>query len=467
MTWTSEVNGISEILFAKTSDGGITFDDIQTLSDDGGAHFAFLSDIAVSGDNVYIVWTDVTDTSDILFIKSTNGGDSFTQPIKLNDGEEPSARFPRIAVTGANVYVAWQDFTCCPSRIDSDIFFAASTDDGTTFSNPQNVSNNAGTLSFIPAIAASGANVHIVWRDADTDIQNSKIFYVKSSNAGASFSSPVTLANPESLISDIKAFEDKVYIVYSQSQVVDGNQVRDIFFIKSTDNGSTFSSPINLSLVTEVPNPNPTLIGSSTNSHIDISGDNLAITWDERVSPSNPHSEIFFVGSTDAGSTFTEPMSISGSLVAGSTLSDVTISGTNVYSTWSTLEEHFNVYFAAGIITPSSTPEEGIENLIDTISNMNLKTSIKTSLNGPLHSAIKLLTDNNPSNDNDVCDKLDAFLAQVNAKEANGQLTTQQAADLRHQATAIEDNLGCSSQTPVVSRSLEADKPSDAFVLPF
>ena len=82
----------------------------------------------------------------------------------------------------------------------------------------------------------------------------------------------------------------------------------------------------------------------------------------------------------------------------------------------------------AGIITPSVTPEEGIEELIDTINNMNLKKSIKTSLNGPLHNAIKLLTDNNPSNDNDVCNKLDSFLAQVNAKEANGQLTTQQAA---------------------------------------
>ena len=86
MTWTSEVNGISKILFAKTSNGGISFDGIKTLSDDGGAHFAFLSDIAVSGNNVYVVWTDVTDTSDILFIKSTDGGDSFTQPIKINDG---------------------------------------------------------------------------------------------------------------------------------------------------------------------------------------------------------------------------------------------------------------------------------------------------------------------------------------------------------------------------------------------
>jgi hypothetical protein len=38
-------------------------------------------------------------------------------------------------------------------------------------------------------------------------------------------------------------------------------------------------------------------------------------------------------------------------------------------------------------------------------------------------------------------------LHQVDQKETNGQLTQQQAADLRHQATAIQNSLGCSSTT--------------------
>lgn len=467
MTWTSEVNGISKILFAKTSNGGINFESMKTLSDDGAEHFAFLSDIAVSGNNVYVVWTDVTDESDIFFIKSTDGGDSFTEPIKLNDGTQPNGRLPRIAVSEANVYVAWEDFSCCPSGLESEIFFAVSTDDGDTFSDPSNVSNNPGTLSLNPSIAALGANVHIIWRDADTNNQNSKIVYAKSNNAGVSFSNTVTLANPESRISDIQVLEDNVYVVYSQSEVVNGNLDSEIFIIKSTDGGSTFSSPINLSPATEVPDPNPLQIGRTTNPHIDLSGDNVAITLDERVAGLNPHSEVFFVYSTDGGITFTDPMSISGNLGEGSTLNDVSISGTNVYSTWNTLEQDFNVYFAAGIITPPVTPEEGIENLIDTINNLNLKSSIKTSLNGPLHNAIKLLTDNNPSNDNDVCNKLDSFLAQLNAKEANGQLTTLQAEELREQATAIKTSLGCPSANPFASGSLQADNSRATMVLPF
>jgi hypothetical protein len=130
-----------------------------------------------------------------------------------------------------------------------------------------------------------------------------------------------------------------------------------------------------------------------------------------------------------------------------STLNDIAISGNNLYSTWTVNPpQSFNtdVYFAKGVLT-SITPAEGIQKLIDTINSLPIDKGTKTSLNGPLHNAINLLTDNNPNNDGAVCGKLDSFISQVNAKEANGQLTSQQAADLRQQATAVETSLGCSS----------------------
>lgn len=463
-SYSSEPNSMTgEILFTMTTDKGTSFSDPKVLSDVG--HFAFLSDIAASGEDVYVTWTDITTESNIVLVRSNDNGASFSDPVKINGGT--NARSPEVAVFDNNVYLVWQDFINSPDDLTSDIFFAVSTDGGITFGSPIDVSDTQGTLNRNPSVATFGNDVYVVWSNCNIDGTNCKILYTKSSDVGSSFTSPVVVASPESSLPDIKVLEDMVYIVYSQSQVVDGIQVRDIFLIKSTDSGSTFSSPINLSLATEVPNPNPLQIGSSNNPHIDLSGDNVAITWDERVSPSDPHNEIFFVGSTDAGSTFTEPMSISGNLGDGSNLNDVTISGTNVYSTWTTLEDDFNIYFAAGIITPSLTPEEGIEKVIDTINNMNLKSSIKTSLNGPLHNAIKLLTDNDPSNDNDVCNKLDSFLGQLNAKEANGQLTSQQAAELRAQATAIETSLGCSPANQLASGSLQADNSSGTIILPF
>jgi hypothetical protein len=59
--------------------------------------------------------------------------------------------------------------------------------------------------------------------------------------------------------------------------------------------------------------------------------------------------------------------------------------------------------------------------------NMHLTRSI-TSLEAPLNAALNQLIRNN---DADACNILDAFLYHVNANEANGRLTSQQAADLR------------------------------------
>jgi YVTN family beta-propeller protein len=89
------------------------------------------------------------------------------------------------------------------------------------------------------------------------------------------------------------------------------------------------------------------------------------------------------------------------------------------------------------------TPSQGIQKLIDTINNLDISMGAKTSLNVRLKNAIEFLIDNNPENDEAVCGSLDAFLAQVNSKEANKQLTLSQAADLRQQAIALKNSLGC------------------------
>ena len=76
----------------------------------------------------------------------------------------------------------------------------------------------------------------------------------------------------------------------------------------------------------------------------------------------------------------------------------------------------------------TSTPSESIQNLIDTINDLDISKHAKTSLTASLKIAIKLLTDNNPNNDKAPCRILDAFLATVHSFEAIKQLTSLQAA---------------------------------------
>jgi hypothetical protein len=106
-------------------------------------------------------------------------------------------------------------------------------------------------------------------------------------------------------------------------------------------------SPVNLSI--SLPD------STSQNPNIDVSGNNMAITWEERMtSAANHHFEIFFVGSIDAGNNLSDPISISSSLGnVNSVLNDVDISGTNVYSIWTAFNNgSFNIYFAKGNLTP-------------------------------------------------------------------------------------------------------------------
>ena len=119
---------------------------------------------------MYIVWSD---GNEIFFAVSTDGGQTFSAPKNISNNTGIS-RVPQLAVSGNNVYVIWEDNT--PGNFD--IFLAVSTDGGQTFSAPKNISNNAGD-SFDANITALGNNVYISWKD-NTSGTNQSFFVVST-----------------------------------------------------------------------------------------------------------------------------------------------------------------------------------------------------------------------------------------------------------------------------------------------
>ena len=93
--------------------------------------------IATSGNNVYVTWQDSTPgNQDIFFAVSNNNGVSFGTPINLSNNTGNS-RIPQIAVSGNNVYVVWHDDT--PGNLDILVITNAQ-----PFGTPINISNNPG-----------------------------------------------------------------------------------------------------------------------------------------------------------------------------------------------------------------------------------------------------------------------------------------------------------------------------------
>ncbi len=141
VVWIDSTNGgDGDIFFRVSHDNGETFEPFIDLSDNTGESID--PQIVVSGNNVYVVWQDRTNgpDSDIFFRVSHDNGETFEPFIDLSDNSGGSFN-PQIAVSGNNVYVVWQDTTNGP---DDDIFFRVSHDNGETFEPFIDLSNNTG-----------------------------------------------------------------------------------------------------------------------------------------------------------------------------------------------------------------------------------------------------------------------------------------------------------------------------------
>jgi hypothetical protein len=224
------------ILFTKSFDNGTTFSDPTQLNGNAGSiHSPY---VAAFGNNVYVVWIDTLSdgSDDVIFTRSSDNGETFGDPIRLNSN---SSEFdnPLIGASGSNVYVVWnQQLT---TLRNGNILFTKSSDNGETFSKPL-VVNADDQRSFRTDIATSGSNVYVIW-DIETPTGDSDILFTKSSDNGETFSDPVRL-NVDSIIEGtgpfVAASGSKVYAVWTTSEETTG-----LFMTASSDMGDTFSDP--------------------------------------------------------------------------------------------------------------------------------------------------------------------------------------------------------------------------------
>ncbi|MGD1836584.1 MAG: sialidase family protein, partial [Nitrososphaeraceae archaeon] len=226
----------ADILFSFSTNNGKSFSPPDTISDKQGESLS--PQIAAKGYSVFVVWSGSTPvTTDILFSFSTNNGKSFSPPDNISDSALASI-FPQIAIIGYNVYLVWED------RIagNNDIFISFSNNNGVSFSQPDNISDNIG-VSGRPQIAAEGDNVYSVWEDNTPS--NPGILFSFSTDNGESFSQPNDISDNigPSLNPQMAVKGDNVYVVWRD--MVQGNN--DIFISFSTNNGVSFSQPDNIS----------------------------------------------------------------------------------------------------------------------------------------------------------------------------------------------------------------------------
>ena len=113
------------------------------------------------------------------------------------------ASAPQVVADNNNLYVTWYNTTIRSdgSVSDNEILFTKSNDYGGNFSNPIDLSNSPSNFSVQPKITVSGKNVYIVWFESGNNgsIDVANILFIKSNDAGNSFSKPISLTNNPSV----------------------------------------------------------------------------------------------------------------------------------------------------------------------------------------------------------------------------------------------------------------------------
>ncbi|PYU11662.1 MAG: hypothetical protein DMG37_15985 [Acidobacteria bacterium] len=192
-----------------------------------------------------------------------------------------------------NIDVVWVDDNGF-SGSTSDVFFSRSTDGGATFSTPLDVSNHPGSRIFSPEIAVGpGGNVYIIW--ADNSLGQFAEFFSRSSDGGSTFSTPQAVQWSQMAV-DSSGNLDVVGINNSPGY-------NAVFFSRSTDGGASFSIPVQVS--------NNAGGASLPSLGVDSQG-NIYIVWSgSTVIPGGTTNDVFFSGSVNGGTTFSPPTNVS------------------------------------------------------------------------------------------------------------------------------------------------------------
>jgi hypothetical protein len=183
VVWTDYNPGKSEIFLRASNDNASTFGGIKNISWSNGDSYD--PKIALGGNSfVYVSWEDSSFrefTFDLIFRASDNSADTFQNKVNVGRYVGEIADHSQIAGSGNNVFVVWSEAPRYSYPPIYKIFLEVSRDNGKRFDDAINLSTGQGS-SIEPKIAVSQQNktVFVVWSEINNG--NSEIQLVKLEN---------------------------------------------------------------------------------------------------------------------------------------------------------------------------------------------------------------------------------------------------------------------------------------------
>jgi len=266
---------IDRIVVQKSSDNG------KTWNDGAGVGLTFprnqdkewlAVDVtnSIYRNNVYMSWTefdnygsfDKSDSSRILFSKSTNGGINWTAPIVISDkggncvdsDSTAEGAVPAVGPDG-EIFISWANA--------EGIFFDRSFDGGETFGRDKIVSDIPGGWDFdVPGIMRCNGlpitacdlskskyrgNVYVLWGDQRNGTTDSDVYFVKSTDKGETWSQRIKVNDDNTNRHQffpwmtVDSTSGIIYVIFYDRRNTAGAET-EVFLARSDDGGETFKN---------------------------------------------------------------------------------------------------------------------------------------------------------------------------------------------------------------------------------
>ncbi|MCR4299576.1 MAG: glycoside hydrolase [Gallionella sp.] len=276
-------------------------------------------------------------SGDIRFSRSTDGGKSFSAPITVNDNREIiSHRFDSMAVNDkGHVYIAWldkRDQSAADKKGEkytgSAIYYAMSDDGGASFRRNVKIADHVcECCRTASALDADGYPV-VVWRHVyDTNIRDHALVKLDGKMT------PVRLSHENWNVAGCPHHGPSLSIaadsIYHATWFNNAPERHGLFYAHSTDQGKTFSAPLNFG------NPE----AQPAHPYVLSLGSRVYLVWKEF---DGENTAILGMNSSDGGKSWSAP----GKLASTSDVSDwpLLISANNqVYLSWNTKNEGYRL----------------------------------------------------------------------------------------------------------------------------
>lgn len=258
-----------DVVVAKSTDRGTTWTEVVIPNNNIGEDKNYLTidnnPMSPFHDYLYTAFTDFVDeeyTSPVKFSRSTDYGESFSSPVVISDYIGLLFAQGVNLATGPNgeLYAAWSGYDNWPPPVQTKLGFNVSTNGGATWQGARIVrtvndvrgmlrkGNDSIRVSSFPSMAVDNSPgprngwLYIVY--AERSPQRPDIYLIRSSDGGRTWSSPQRIVNGRgdrwSPWITVDRQTGALYVIYYDSRNFPANDSAEVYLSASFDGGFTF-----------------------------------------------------------------------------------------------------------------------------------------------------------------------------------------------------------------------------------